>query len=111
MKILKQAKMPDGTYIQIEDWREDYPWSQKTLTIAAYPLAKRQGRYGFVRINEKFRLELSRGFSRNREVMLIFKSLQNGEITLEDLHEHYCHGDKDRYYMGLREEELWDEDL
>ena len=104
MKVLERAKMPDGTDIQIEDWRENYG-SQKTLTIAAYPLAKRQGRYGWVRLNEKFRLDLSRGFSSDREVMLIYKALQNGEITLEELHEHYWNGDKDRYYMGLREEE------
>jgi len=50
-------------------------------------------------------LDLSRGFSSDREVMLIYKALQNGEITLEELHEHYWNGDKDRYYMGLREEE------
>ena len=105
MKVLERAKMPDGTNIQIEDWKEDYPQSHGTLTIAAYPLAKRQGRYGWVRLNEKFRLDLGHGFSSDREVMLIYKALQNGEITLEELHEHYWNGDKDRYYMGLREEE------
>ena len=105
MRVLERTIMPDGTSIQIENWMEDYPQAFNTLTIAAYPLAKRQGRYGWVRVNEKFRLNLSLGFSSNREVMVIYKALQNGDITLEELHEHYWNGDKDRYYMGLREEE------
>ena len=105
MRVLEQTIMPDGTSIQIENWMEDYPQAFNTLTIAAYPLAKRQGRYGWVRVNEKFRLNLSLGFSSDREVMVIYKTLQNGNITLEELHEHYWNGDKDRYYMGLREEE------
>ena len=36
MKILKKSQMPDGTNIQIEDWKNDYSYI-KTLPIGTYP--------------------------------------------------------------------------
>lgn len=80
MKVIKRSKMPDGTDIQIENWKENYNFI-KTLSIAAYPLAKESDDF-MIRRNEKFRLELSK-FNSDNEVLELFQKLENGEITLK----------------------------
>ena len=103
-KILQKDVMPDGTNIQIEDWKEVYPF-EKTVKIGAYPLAKNSGRHGWIQRNEKFRLELSRNFNSDKEVYSIYEALTNGSVKLEDLDDHYYHGDRDRFYLGLIDDE------
>lgn len=98
-EIVRRDTMPDGTAIQIEDWKQVYPEVEKTIKIAAYPIAKNSGYW--IRQNERFRLDISRGFSTDAEVEYIYNGLICGDIALEDLHEHYWNGDKDRYYMGM----------
>ena len=105
MVVTKRGQMPDGTKIQIEDWKAEYPGIHDTFIIAAYPKAKNTGKYSWVRKGETFRLELSRGFKTDEYVIQLFEKLFNGAITLEELDDHYWNGDKDRYYMGLRERE------
>ena len=55
MKIVKKSKMPDGTDIQIEDWKNVYSHI-KTLSIATYPKAKNTSMSGFIERNKTFRL-------------------------------------------------------
>lgn len=81
MQVIKRSKMPDGTDIQIENWKENYDFI-KTLYIAAYPLAKESDDF-VIRRNQKFRLELSR-FSSDNEVLDLFQKLENGKITLKE---------------------------
>lgn len=98
-KITKRDTMPDGTKIQIENWKEVYPTVEKTIMIAAYPVAK-NGSY-WIRKDETFRLQISRSFSSDKEVECIYQGLIDGVIKLEDLSEHYYNGDKDKFYMGM----------
>lgn len=98
-KIIRRDVMPDGTKIQLEDWKECYPSVEKTLTIGAYPIAKEGGNW--IRKNETFRLTISRLFGSDKEVKYIYQGLIDGKIKLEDLSEHYYNGDKDKLYMGL----------
>lgn len=100
MKVIKESKMPNGIEIKIEDWTKDYS-CYDTLSIAAYPIAKNTGKWGWVRGGEKFRLGLSRNFESNDQVYTVFKQLENGEVKLEELHNHYGNCGKDKYYMGL----------
>ena len=98
-QILRRDITPEGVTVQIEDWKEVYPEVEKTIKIAAYPVAKNGGYW--VRRGESFRLDISRGFSTDAEVEYIYNGLVNGDISLEDLSEHYWNGDKDKYYMGM----------
>lgn len=98
-KITRRDTMPDGTKIQIEDWKEVYPDIEKTVMIAAYPIAKSDSIW--IRKGESFRLQISRSFSSDKEVECIYQGLIDGVIKLEDLAEHYYNGDKDKFYMGM----------
>ena len=77
--------MPDGTNIQIENWKENYDFI-KTFYIAAYPLAKESD--FMIERNKSFRLELSR-FSSDEEVLALFKKLESGKITLKKCESHF----------------------
>lgn len=105
MTVLERTKMPDGTEIQLENWKEDLPHIFDTLSIGAYPKAKR-GRY-WIREDEPFRLDLARGFTSDDMVRETFSALELGAITLEELDEHYWNGNKDRYFMGLAGREVF----
>ena len=105
MKIRERNTMPDGTKIQIEDWKEDYPGIFNTITIATYPKAKNTGKHNWVRRGESFRLELQREFDSDEQVEALFKQLVNGKVKLEDLSKHYWNGKRDMFIMGLRESE------
>lgn len=98
-QILRRDTMPNGTRIQIEDWKEVYPTVEKTIKIAAYPTAKNGGYW--ISRGDTFRLDISRGFSTDNEVEYIYNGLISGDVTLEDLAEHYYDTDKAKYYMGL----------
>ena len=98
-KILRKDTTPNGEKIQLEDWKEVYPTIEKTIKIAAYPVAKNGGYW--IHKGDTFRLELSRNFSTDREVIHTFIGLVSGELSLDDLTTHYWNTDKDLYYMGL----------
>ena len=98
-QILRRDTTPNGTKIQIEDWKELYPTVEKTIKIAAYPTAKNGGYW--ISQGDTFRLDISRGFSTDSEVEYIYNGLINGAISLEDLAEHYYDSNKAKYYVGL----------
>lgn len=87
MKVLKKATTPEGTKIQIEDWREDYSFIE-TLGIAAYPIAK-ESRGKWIRKNETFRLSITDNFNSDDEVYNIFNKLIDGSITLKELSKNF----------------------
>ena len=107
MKIIERATMPDGTEIQLED-RSDKNTQQFSdlygLTIAAYPIAKNTGKYGWIRSGETFRISISQnkytGYF-NEDVRADFEALKNGTKSLKDLAEHFWNGKKDMWYLGM----------
>lgn len=102
MKVLERASMPDGTDIQLEDWTKNNSHF-KTLSVGAYPIAKNTSKFKWVEAGITFRLDLSRNFSNDNQVLETFNSLQNGEITLRDLTAHFYNGLKDQFYLGMIE--------
>lgn len=92
MEILRKAAMPDGTAIQVEKWTDGY-------AIGAYPVAKNTGKYGWVRKGDIFRLTIK------CDDPYMFAKLIKGEKTLEDFSDLYWNGKKDRFYMGMEDEE------
>lgn len=107
MKVIEHATMPDGTEIQLED-RSDKNTQQFSdlygLTIAAYPIAKNTGKYGWIRSGETFRISISQnkytGYF-NEDVRADFEALKNGTKSLKDLAEHFWNGEKDMWYLGM----------
>lgn len=107
MKILERAIMPDGTKILLEDWSdhntEEFP-DLYGLTIAAYPVAKNAGKYGWIRSGEEFRLSILQNkywnYS-NDDVQADFEALKNGTKSLEDLAVHFNNREKDMWYLGM----------
>ena len=107
MKIIERAIMMDGTNILLEDWSdkntEQFP-DLYGLTIAAYPIAKNTGKYGWVCSGETFRISISQnkytGYF-NEDVRADFEALKNGIKSLEDLAEHFWNGEKDMWYLGM----------
>lgn len=81
MEIINKSKMPDGTKIQIENWKKDYEFI-KTFYIAAYPIAKESDDF-MIKRNSTFRLELS-NFESDNEVFDLFNKLDKGLISLKD---------------------------
>ena len=109
MKILKRGQMPDGTKIQIEDWKENYSF-KNVYTIGTYPLAVNTSKNSLIRAGETFRLELD-GFKTNEEVEDIFTKLEKGKIELKDLSDYFLQGHTDKFYLGLvKTEEMTEDD-
>lgn len=99
VEIIKRATMPDGTFIQLEDWRKDYPDVYDNFNITAYPIC--QNTVGkWIESGEKFRLDISR-FSVNDDVKQIFEDLTAGKIALADLCEYFWNTDLDECRLGL----------
>lgn len=108
MKIIKKSKMPDGTNIQIEDWKDVYELMD-IYCIATYPKAKNSSKYGFIENNKNFRLELTR-FESNEQAEKIFKQLEDGSISLNELSNHFLDIQKYMYYLGMTDiEEIQEE--
>lgn len=100
MRIVKKDTMPDGTKIQLEDWRED----NLGFIIGAYPIARNSGSYGFVIAGRTFRLSIATNKYAeytNADVAADYEALVSGQKTLEDLAEHFWNGEKDKWYMGM----------
>lgn len=89
MKVLERATMPDGTEIQLEEWKNK-------LYIGAYPLARRSGKYILMQEGEKFRLTIC-----SKKPFSDFKALQEGNKILEDLSNYFWNGKKDMWYLGM----------
>ena len=100
--------MPDGTDIQIEDWKDVYEF-MSIYSIATYPKAKNSSKYGFIENNKNFRLELTR-FKSNEQAEEIFKQLEEGSITLNDLSNYFLDVHKDMYYLGMIDTEEIEEE-
>lgn len=88
MKVIERAVMPNGTEIQLEDWRENntkkYP-DLYGLTIGAYPIAKNTGKHRWIESGNTFRLSIPMnqysGYT-NDGVKVDFEALKNGEKSL-----------------------------
>lgn len=110
MKIIESAIMMDGTNILLEDWSdkntEQFP-DLYGLTIAAYPIAQRTGKYRLIEGGKRFRISISQnkyiGYS-NNNVRADFEALKNGTKSLEDLATHFWNGEKDMWYLGMNVE-------
>lgn len=107
MKTIERAIMPDGTTIYLEDWSEknteQFP-DLYGLTIAAYPIAQRTGKYRLIEGGKRFRISISQnkytGYS-NDNVRADFEALKNGTKSLEDLAAHFYNREKDMWYLGM----------
>jgi hypothetical protein len=99
MKVLDRAVTPDGTKIQIEDWKETYSFCN-IYDIGTYPIAKNTSKYRWVEGGKEFRLTLTR-FNSNEESKQAFADLISGAKTITDFADHFYNRDKDKYYMGL----------
>lgn len=109
MKIVRKSKMPDGTDIQIEDWKDVYEF-MKVYSIATYPKAKNSSKYGFIENNKNFRLELTR-FESNEQAEEMFKKLEQGSIKLNELSNYFLDIQKYMYYLGMTDtEEIVEQD-
>lgn len=100
MKVLQEARTPQGIEIQIEDWTQDYSCFN-TFYIAAYPIAKNTSKYGWIRGGKNFRLGISREWKSNEEVYTAFNELVNGTKKLEDFADRFWNGEKDQWYLGM----------
>lgn len=83
MEVLHRAETPDGVKIQVEDWRKDF-YCIETLTIAAYPTARNRSASGWISAGERFRVEITRDWKDNEDVLEAFRQLATGETKLED---------------------------
>lgn len=107
MKVIERATMPDGTKILLEDWSdkntEQFP-DLYGLTIGAYPIAERTGKYRLIECGKMFRISISQnkytGYS-NNNVRADFEALKNGTKSLEDLSAHFWNGEKDMWCLGM----------
>lgn len=115
MRIISRAVMPDGTHIQLEDWRDlniDVHMDLYGLEIAAYPIAKNPAYYGLVQKGKEFRLTISQNLYQgytNEMVKEDYNALKNGTKKLEDLSDHFWNGKKDMWYLGMDvQEPVWE---
>lgn len=91
MEILEKTTMPDGTKIQIEDWKENYSFV-KTLSITTYPIMKRlpvSRKSIFYKENKPFRLELDKKWKSDTEVYEVFEALKTGKMKIEDCKKYF----------------------
>lgn len=110
MNVVERAVMPNGTEIQLEDWRENNTKEYLDLyglIIGAYPIAKNTGKHRWIESGQTFRLDISmnqyRGYS-NDDVKADFEALKSGKKSLEDLANHFWNGEKDMWLLGMNVE-------
>ena len=111
-KIVEKAVMPNGTEIQLEDWREsnskEYP-DLYGFMIGAYPIARNTSRSEIIQKRDKFRLSISHNTQQNytnEDVIADFEALKSGQKTLKDLSEHFWYGKRDMFYLGMIDYEV-----
>ena len=86
MQVIERAIMPDGTKIQIEDWKADYSCFD-TLSIAAYPIMQRLPqsiKLYFQESGKPFRVDINRDWKNDEEVRKAFEDLKNGIKSIKD---------------------------
>jgi len=88
MKVLTKSVTPNGTKIQIEDWKADYPNVFKVLTIAAYPKAEKTSQSGWIQGGKEFRVDINR-FAHDHETLQAFTSLQDGTKQVKDFSDQF----------------------
>lgn len=95
MKIITEGKMPDGTHIQLEDWRTSFPeFKSMWNTIGAYPRSlKNSGRLFGPRRGEEFRLDMK--FESAAEALEAYEKLVRGDAELLDYRDRYWNGEND----------------
>lgn len=101
MIVLERGVMPNGTEIQLENWKDIL--GDDHLSIAAYPVAKRSDGY-FCKKGEHFRLEIisSQYFHYSNEMVKSdYLALIEGKKRLEDLYEHFYYGKRSMYRLGM----------
>lgn len=101
MVVLERGIMPDGTKIQLENWRNTF--GDDNLGIAAYPVAKRSVGW-FAEKGKHFRLQISANkyFNYfNEMVNADYLALIEGKKRLEDLNEHFDYLNRDMYALGM----------
>lgn len=99
MKVVERATTPDGTIIQVEDWRENYK-SIKTLSIATYPILRRFPTtriLNFYRLNETIRVDLDRNLESDAHVWKIFEQLKTGQLKVEDCRRYF----REQWYVEI----------
>ncbi len=102
MDILQRGVTPDGTKIQIEDWKENYPNSYKTLTIGCYPIARQDSRL-LIKKGKTFRCSIE-VFKNDEECKEFFNKLAAGSETIDGMIDR-IRNQKYKYYLGYLEEE------
>jgi hypothetical protein len=101
MTIVDKGVMPDGTEIQLEDWRQDYD-NLFGYMIATYPIAKNTGKRGWVRGGREFRLSITINECKNYDaVKAEYDALIRGEKTLEDMAQYFYDGERAMWYLGM----------
>lgn len=102
MKIIDKSVMPNGTRIQLEDWRDPKSDSDQLydLMIGAYPIAKRTGKYETIKKGRTFRLSISQNYD-DGMIVADYIALKNGVKRLEDLSDHFWNEEKDMWYLGM----------
>ena len=93
MEILKRSKTPQGVKIQLEHWPK-----YGCYYIGAYPTAKNTSRYRWTKQGQIFRLTL-----KTDAPTADFEALESGKKTLEEMDSQYWNGERDRFYMGIRD--------
>lgn len=92
MEILKTGTMPDGTHVQLEEWKDDYDFMPYGNVVASYPKSKmsHEGRYS-PKANENYRFDFV--FDSNKKAESVFNDLVNGNKNLSD-HKNYLYNKK-----------------
>ena len=101
MVVLERGVMPDGTEIQLENWKDIL--ADGNLSIAAYPIAKRPAGYTIEK-GKRFRLQISANkYSNysNEMVKADYFALIEGKKQLEDLSGHFYYLNRDMYALGM----------
>lgn len=82
MKLLEKGITPDGTKVQIEEWKEDYSFMNYGSTIGAYPVSQINCTGSFSpKRNQTFRCQFT--FNSHDEVKEAYTELINGNKTLK----------------------------
>lgn len=101
MKILEEAKTPQGINIILVNWNEDYPFI--SLAIHCYPIAKRTSKNKWIKEGESFLVQIENhnyNSLTDEQIKEIFKALQSGAESIENLANRYA-SEKDKYCLGL----------
>ena len=86
MKIIQTSQMPNGTRIQVEDWREDYAHVPRDeLTLAAFPISKEihMEIFGYLPSDPEQRTFRCSFHFKDKDIDNVFYSLREGRSDLK----------------------------